>query len=146
MIILNIFLLIGVTAMLCWLLFTLAIYALPLLFGVTTGIWAHDGGAGLVGSLLVGLLAVGAVAIVGQLIFSLARPLWIRLVVATLFAAPAAVAGYAAVFGIAQHLVPSEGWQMAFSIIGAGAVGLTALLRIAGATPPEPGLEQARRA
>lgn len=146
MIILNFVLLAGVTALLCWLLFTLAVYALPFFLGVTTGIWAYDSGAGVVGSVMVGFLAAGAVAIIGQLIFSLARPLWIRLVVATLFAAPAAVAGYAALSGIAQHLVPSESWQMAFSIIGAGAVGLAALLRIAGATPPEPGLEQARRA
>lgn len=139
MILLNIVLLIGVIGFLCWLLFTLAVYALPLLVGVTAGTWAYDGGAGVIGSVVVGALAAGAIAILGQLIFIFARPLWIRLIVALLFAAPAAVAGYAATHGIAKHLMPSEGWQMAFSIIGAIAVGITALFRIAGAGPLEPG-------
>lgn len=95
---------------------------------------------------MVGVLTAGAVTIVGQLIFAFARPLWIRLVVTLLFAGPAAVAfaGYAATYGIAQHLLPSEGWQMALSVIGAIAVGITALFRMAGAVPPGPGMERAR--
>jgi len=80
------------------------------------------------------------------LIFAFARPLWVRLIVAALFAGPAAVAGYAATYGIAKHLMPSEGWQMAFSIVGAIAVGTTALFRMAGTVPPEPGVERASRA
>ncbi|MGJ8530801.1 MAG: hypothetical protein ACSHYC_01370 [Alphaproteobacteria bacterium] len=143
MIFLNILLLVGVIGFLCWLVFTLAVYALPLFVGVTAGMWAHDSGAGIVGSIIVGALVAGAVAIIGQLIFAFARPLWIRLVVAILFAGPAAVAGYAATHGIAKHLMPSEGWQMTFSIIGAIAVGVTALFRMAGAAPPEPGMEHA---
>ncbi|WP_227287642.1 hypothetical protein [Boseongicola sp. H5] len=138
MIFLNIVLLIGVIGFLCWLLFTLAIYALPLFVGVTAGMWAHGNDAGVAGGLIVGVIAAGAVAIVGQLIFAFARPLWIRLVVALLFAAPAAMAGYAATHGIARHLMPSEGWQMVFSIIGAIAVGVTALFRMAGVVAPEP--------
>ena len=69
-----------------------------------------------------------------------------RIIVAILFAGPAAVAGYAATHGIAKHLMPSDGWQMAFSIVGAAAVGVTALFRMAGAAPPDPGLERARDA
>ena len=38
-------------AVLCWLLFTLAIYALPALGGVAAGIWAYQTGAGLPGSM-----------------------------------------------------------------------------------------------
>lgn len=143
MIFLNILLLVGVIGTLCWLLFTFAIYALPQFVGVTVGMWVYDTGAGYIGGFIVGLLAAGAVAIVGQLIFAFARPLWIRLIVALLFAGPAAVAGYAATHGIAKHLMPSEGWQMAFSIVGAIAVGITALFRMAGTAPPEPGMERA---
>ncbi|OBX17685.1 hypothetical protein A9995_14950 [Erythrobacter sp. QSSC1-22B] len=143
MIFLNILLLFGVISFLCWLVFTLAVYALPLFIGVTAGIWAHDSGAGIVGGLAIGVLAAGAVAIVGQLVFAFARPLWVRLIVAALFAGPAAVAGYAATHGIAKHLMPSEGRQMAFSIVGAIAVGITALFRMAGTAPPEPGVERA---
>ena len=143
MIFLNILLLVGVIGTLCWLLFTFAVYALPLVVGVTVGMWAYGTGAGYIGGFIIGAVAAGAVAIIGQLIFAFARPLWIRLIVALLFAGPAAVAGYAATHGIAKHLMPSEGWQMAFSIIGAVAVGVTALFRMAGAAPPEPGVEHA---
>ncbi|NJO32585.1 MAG: hypothetical protein HC869_05050 [Rhodospirillales bacterium] len=146
MIFLNILLLIGVIAFLCWLLFTLAVYALPLFVGVTAGIWAHDSGAGIVGGIVVGMVAAGAIAIVGQLVFAFARPLWIRLIVALAFAGPAAAAGYAATHGIARHLMPSEGWQLAFSIVGAIAVGITALFRMAGAASPEQGVERADNA
>lgn len=143
MIFLNILLLVGVISFLCWLVFTLAVYALPLFIGVTVGMWAHNSGAGVVGGLAVGVLATGGVAIVGQLVFAFARPLWVRLIVAALFAGPAAVAGYAATHGIAKHLMPSESWQMAFSIVGAIAVGITALFRMAGTAPAEPGVERA---
>lgn len=143
MIFLNILLLVGVIGFLCWLVFTLAVYALPLFVGVTAGMWAHDSGAGIVGGFVIGVIAAGAVAIMGQLIFAFARPLWIRLVVAVLFAGPAAVAGYAATHGIAKHLMPSEGWQITFSVVGAIALGITALYRMAGAAPPEPGAERA---
>lgn len=143
MIFLNILLLVGIIGTLCWLLFTFAVYALPLFVGVTVGMWAHGSGAGVVGGVIVGVVAAGAVAIIGQLIFAFARPLWIRLIVALLFAGPAAVAGYAATHGIAKHLMPSESWQIAFSIVGAVAVGITALFRMAGTAPPEPGMERA---
>lgn len=139
----NILLIIGVIGFLCWLVFTLAVYALPLFVDVAVGMWTHDSGAGVAGGVIVGVLAAGAVAIIGQLIFAFARPLWIRLIVALMFAGPAAVAGYAATHGIAKHLMPSEGWQMAFSIVGAIAVGITALFRMAGAAPPELGMERA---
>jgi hypothetical protein len=143
MIVLNILVLAGVIVVLSWLVFTLAVYALPLCVGATVGIAAHDSGAGGAGSFILGVLAAGAVAIVGQLISAVARPLWMRLIVAVLFAGPAAVAGYTATHGIAKHLIPSDGWQIAFSLAGAIAVGVTALFRLAGAAPPEPGLDRA---
>lgn len=70
MIFLNIVLLIGVIGLLCWVVFTLAVYALPLFVGVTAGMWAHDSGAGIMGGSVVGVIAAGAVAIIGQLISS----------------------------------------------------------------------------
>ena len=60
---------------------------------------------------------------------------WLRLAVGLVFAAPAALAGYHAVHGIAKHAVPSETWQTLFSIVGAVAVGITAWTRIAAAAP-----------
>jgi hypothetical protein len=41
----------------CWLIFTLAVYALPFFVGLTAGSAAFHGGAGVVGALLVGIVA-----------------------------------------------------------------------------------------
>ncbi len=40
----------------CWLLFALAIYALPFLAGLTAGLAAFHSGAGVIGALIVGFL------------------------------------------------------------------------------------------
>ena len=146
MIVLNIVLLLVTIGFLCWLVFTLAVYALPLLAGVTVGLWAYETGTGSIAGILVGAAAAGAVAIVGQLLFAFARPLWVRVIVAGLFAGPAAVAGYAATLGIARLAIPSETWQMAVAIVGAVAVGFTALFRMAGVTPTDPRTEMASEA
>lgn len=146
MIVLNIVLLLVTLGFLCWLVFTLAVYALPLLAGVTVGLWAYETGTGSIAGILVGAATAGAVAIGGQLLFAFARPLWVRVVVAGLFAGPAAVAGYAASLGIARLAISSEVWQMAIAIIGAMAVGVTALFRMAGATPPNPHTEMVSEA
>lgn len=144
MIAFNIFILISAIGFLCWLVFSLAIYALPLLIGVTVGMWAHGTGAGPIGGFFIGAVTAGAVFIIGQLVFNFARPLWIRLSVAVLFVGPAAVAGYAATHGIAKHFMPSDSWQIAFSIVGAVAVSIAALARMAGTAPPETGMEHPR--
>jgi hypothetical protein len=146
MIFLNILFVAGIIGLLCWLVLTLAVYALPLFVGATVGILAHGSGAGAAGGFILGVLAAGAIATILQLIFAFARPLWIRLIVATLFVGPAAVAGYAATHGIATHLMHSDCWQIAFSLFGAVAGGATALFRMAGAAPPVPGLERANGA
>lgn len=146
MLVLNIVLLFAVIGVLCWLVVTLAVYALPLLEGVTVGLWAYETGTGPVGGFLIGAAAAGAVAIVGQLLFAFARPLWIRVIVAGLFAGPAAIAGYAATLGIARPAIPSETWQTAVAIMGSLAVGVTALFRVAGVAPPDPRTEMASEA
>jgi hypothetical protein len=119
-------------AVLCWLLFTLAVFALPVFAGATAGAWAHATGAGLLGALLVGLAVAAVTLAIGQFLLTFARPLWLKLIVAVAFVAPAGLAGFHATHGIVKHLMPSDGWQIAFSIIGALAVGVTAFLRVAG--------------
>jgi hypothetical protein len=120
----------------CWLLFTLAIFALPFFAGVTAGMWAYDTGAGWLGASLVGALATGLMFGIGQLLLVFVRPLWARIAIALAFVAPAALAGYHATHGIVKHTIPSEGWQFAFSVIGAIAVGVTALIRMAAMATP----------
>lgn len=130
MTILPILLAITAILMLCWLLFTLAIYALPLFTGVTAGFFAYGTGAGSPGAILIGALSAAITLVAGNLLFTKARNPLARLAVALLFVAPAAIAGYYATHGIVRHTAPSEAWQLAFSIIGAIAVGGTAFVRV----------------
>jgi hypothetical protein len=58
--------------------------------------------------------------------------MWLKLCVAVIFVAPAAVAGFHATHGIVKHLMPSDAWQITFSVVGAIAVGITAFVRVAG--------------
>ena len=69
-------------AVLCWLLFTLAIYALPALGGVAAGMWTYQTGAGLPGSVLVGLVGAALVFGLAQFLILFARPMWVKLAVA----------------------------------------------------------------
>ncbi|PZU69290.1 hypothetical protein [Sphingobium sp.] len=117
---------------LCWIPFTLAIFALPFFAGVSAGTWAYGTGAGWLGAILVGLAAAALTLGLGQFLLAVIRPLWMRIAIALGFVAPAAFAGYHATHGIVKHLMPSDGWQIAFSVIGAVAVGVTAFVRVAG--------------
>ena len=110
----------------CWLLFTLAIYALPFCAGLTAGLAAFHGGADVLGALAVGAAAGIATLIAGQLAFAATRSVVIRASVALLFAVPAAIAGYHATLGLAQIGVPAHSWRVAFSIVGATIVGCMA--------------------
>ena len=115
----------------CWLLFTLAVYALPFFAAMTAGLAVYHNGSGVMGALVVGVLAGGATLAIGQLAFATVRTPLIRAVIALLFAAPAAVAGYHATLGLAHIGIPSQGWQEAFAILGAIMVGSTAWTRMA---------------
>ena len=57
MIFLGILLSFAAIGFLCWLLFTLAVYALPFFAGVSLGMWAYGTGAGWLGAIIVGLVA-----------------------------------------------------------------------------------------
>ena len=126
---------ITITAFLCWLLFTLAVYALPLFAGVMAGTWAHATGAGFIGAGAVGVAAGAATLIGAQILFATIRSPIVRAGIAFAFALPAAFAGYHAVHGIAAIAVPSEAWRQVFASIGAVVVGATAWVRSAAVQP-----------
>ena len=120
----------------CWLVFTLAAFALPFFVGLTVGMWAFHTGAGALGGIIVGVVAGGATFGVGQMVFAFAPWNWLRLLIIALFVATAAVAGYNATHGIAQMAMPSATWQMIFSVIGAIAVSVTTFIRFTGVAAP----------
>jgi hypothetical protein len=113
------------------LLFTLAIYAVPFFVGLAVGMWAYETGAGVIGAMVVGIVAGTVALFAAQLLFASVRSLALRAVIALLFAAPAAVAGYHAVLGISTLLVPSDAWRHVFAAIGGLVVGVSAAVQLA---------------
>ncbi len=122
----------------CWLIFTLAVYALPFFVGLTAGMAAFHGGAGVLGALPVGVVAGALTLGVGQIAFAVVRPLPLRAAIAAAFAIPAAIAGYHAVLGLSQIGVPSLLWREVFAWIGAIFIGGTAWARMTVFAEPLP--------
>lgn len=146
MIILGILLSIAAVGFFCWLLFALAVFALPFFAGVSTGLWAYHTGAGWLGAIVVGLLGAAPTLGIGQFLLIVVQPLWARLLIALVFVAPAVIAGYHATHGIVKHTMPSEAWQIVFSIVGAVAVGATAFMRVAAMAAAVPSRQRLARA
>ena len=129
----------------CWLIFTLAVYALPCFVALTAGIAAFDSGAGVLGALLVGVIAGALTLGVGQVAFALVRPMILRAIIAAAFAVPAAIAGYHTVLGLSQIGVPSLLWREVFAWTGAIMIGCMAWARMTVLAEPLP-LRPARAA
>lgn len=132
------FMSVALVALLCVLAYTLAIYALPFMLGLTAAQFAYQTGSGLIGAGLVGLFSAGVAFGILAVLFETLRSPILRLIVALIFAAPAAVAGYALVYGVTKESVPSEIWRQIFCIVGGGFVGVSALLRLAAPLPGSP--------
>lgn len=125
------FMSVALVVLLCVLAYNLAVYALPFFVGLTAAQFAYETGSGLIGAGLVGLFSAGVAFGVLAGLFETIRSPVIRLIVALIFAAPAAVAGYALVYGITKEAVPSGIWRQIFCIAGGGFVGFAALARLA---------------
>lgn len=78
----------------CWLIFTLAAYALPFSVGLTADMAAFHSGSRVLGALPFGVVAGASTLGVGQIAFALAKPLTLRAAIAVVFSIPAAIAGY----------------------------------------------------
>ena len=123
-------------AYLCWLLFALAVYALPFFAGVTAGlppITAVRADR----AIIVGAIAAASPHCRADRLRDLRSPL-IRAAIALLFALPAAVAGYHAALGLAHIGIPAESWRQAMAVAGAIVVAATAWARMALSARPMP--------
>jgi hypothetical protein len=126
----------------CWLIFTLAVYALPFFVAINAGIWAFHSGAGLLGTPLVAVAAGGITLAIARIAFTMTRSPILRAVIAAMFALPATLAGYHVSLAMAQIGVPSLAWQEIFACLGAVFIGGTAWMRLTILTDPgalEPG-------
>ena len=72
----------------CWLIFALAVYALPFFVALSIGMTAFQSGAGVVGALLVGTAGGALTLVLGQIAFAVTRSLTLRAAIATVFAVP----------------------------------------------------------
>ncbi len=108
MIILGIILSVFAIGFFCWLLFTLAVYALPFYIGLIAAFAAFHHGYSLFGSALIAIIVAASVLALGQLLFAAVRMPLLRACIALVFAIPAAVAGYHATLGIAHICIPAD--------------------------------------
>ncbi|WP_275185361.1 hypothetical protein [Bradyrhizobium sp. CSA112] len=131
MIVIGILLNIAGLGFLCWALFVLAVYALPFFVGTTAGIYTYRTGIGPIGAVVIGFVAAAFGLMTGQYIFSVTRSPAVRLVIALLFAAPAAFAGYNVTFSLGNIGAVPQWWREAFALVGAVVVGCIAWARMA---------------
>lgn len=120
-----------------YVLFTLAVYALPFFVAVTVGMYVYDSEAGLVAAFVSAFLAGGATLVAGQIAFATIKSTPVRLTIGALFAAPAGIAGYHAIKGLSEIGGAGETWTLVFAWIGAVVVGATAWARIVSLAGPE---------
>jgi len=120
----------------CYLHYDAAIYALPFLVGVFVGLHAEQAGAGPLSGIALGIGAAVLVLVIGRALFSRTRGPVLRVSIALVFAAPAALAGYSATSTLFSLASAPEGWRQAFGILAAMAVGAIAWQRLAATLPP----------
>ena len=135
-------LIIGITVsifgigLLCWLIFTLTLYALPFFVGLTSGMAAFHAGLGAPGSLLVGIVTGILTLGGGRLAFAQVKSVPLRAAIAAGFAIPAGIAGYHVVLGLSEIGISSLAWREVFAGIGAVVIGCTAWARMTGLAGP----------
>ena len=123
---------VALVGILCVIAYTLATYALPLMLGFSAARFAYHTGSGLIGASFVGVVAAAAAFAVFSVLFATLRSPILRLIVALVFAAPAAIAGYALVHGVTHEAIPFAIWRQIFCFGGGAGVGVSALMRLAG--------------
>ena len=121
----------------CWVLFNLAVYALPFFVAVTVGHALYTSEVGLIGAIAAAFFAGAATLILGQIAFATIRSMPIRLALGALYALPAGIAGFHAIKGLSGMGDAGETWTLVFAGIGAAIVGVTAWARVASLAGPD---------
>ena len=99
----TIFLVLGLFAGLymIWLLFHLAVHALPVSAGIAGAFWMHGADHGYLASIAAGFGVGILVLVAGRILFGLIHAPILRFMLAMTFTVPAGIAGYHAVRGVA---------------------------------------------
>lgn len=112
------------------LIYKAAVYALPVAVGFWCGSVALHSGSGVIVAFAVGAVAGAIMFGIGQSIWNSSLPRILRYAITFLFVAPAIWAGYCTTQQLSTLFVPSTAWQLAVTIGGAVAVGLTSFMRL----------------
>jgi hypothetical protein len=113
----------------CALLFRLSIYALPLFVAFLAGSATYKSDHGIVAALVAAAITAIVILAVAQLALGFAKSDLTRSVIGMAFAAPAAVAGYHAVHGIAAATMPPGALQLVLSLLGAAIIAVASLMQ-----------------
>ncbi|MEM7547969.1 MAG: hypothetical protein AAF367_20785 [Pseudomonadota bacterium] len=119
-----------------YLLFSLAVYALPIFVALTVGMHLYETEAGIMTAIIAGLFAGVFTLFFGQLAFAKIKSVPVKLAIGLIFAAPAGIAGYHAVKGLSEIGGAPDEWTLVFAWIGAVIVAGTAWVRIASLAGP----------
>jgi hypothetical protein len=127
----TLFTLFGLGAI-CWVLFNLAVYALPFAIGLASGMYLYETGQGVFLSILAGLFIGGLVAALGEFAFDRIRSVPLKLTIGLIYAIPAGIAGFHAAKGLAELGGAGAVAIIILSWLGALVVGGTAWARVSG--------------
>ena len=127
----TLFALFGLGA-LCWILFNLAVCALPFAIGLTSGMYLYETGQGVFLSIIAGLFIGGFVAALGEFAFDRIRWAPLKLAIGLIYAVPAGIAGFHAAKGLAEFGSAGSVTIAILSWFGALVVGGTAWARVSG--------------
>ena len=117
-----------------YLLFAAASYALPLFAGVSAAFAAWHAGVPGIAAMLLGVVAFMSVIAAGRMATLLLPSPLARIVIALLFAVPAAIAGFQVASAL-MHLSGANGWSIPIALATAMLVGAGAAKRVGAAFP-----------
>lgn len=117
---------------LCWLLFTLAVYALPLWLGLSAAFWLHGAEQGVLAAILGGIFVAGGMAVLGEIVFASLRSVPLRLALGLVYAVPAGLAGFHASKGLSALTGTGEAAGLVLAALAALFIGGTAFASVAG--------------
>lgn len=122
---------------LCVLLYSAAVYALPVGLGICAGYQLLQWGVGSVAAIIGGFVIGGIVFGIGYTVLASSRPGPLRVAVVVAFVVPAMLAGYGAALDLSAMGLASGFWQHAVAVMGGLAVGGTTLARLQTPANPE---------
>lgn len=115
---------------LCALLYSAAVFALPVGLGIWAGYQLMQWGVGSIAAIICGFAVGGIVFGIGHTILASGRPGPLRVAVVVAFVVPAFLAGYGAAHDLSAMGFASGFWQHVFAVMGGTAVGATTFARL----------------